>query len=226
MVRCGDFASAKGGAKRPAIEAAGTPRAAHEMSTGFGEVRRRAVSRGDRSPRREPGSVPSSRARTCCTGEWLRREGRRVDAREQLRAAQDASLAIGMEAFAERARKELLATGEKARKRTVETRDDLTAQERQIAQMARDGPVEPGDRRAAVPQPAHRGVAPAQGVRKARDPLARRSSPTRFRAPSPSWSRSELKASGLNLDAVDRATTFACGSSPRSLEFSRLCLSS
>ena len=46
---------------------------------------------------------------------------------------------IGMEAFAERARKELLATGEKARKRTVETRDDLTAQERQIAELARDG---------------------------------------------------------------------------------------
>jgi DNA-binding NarL/FixJ family response regulator len=47
--------------------------------------------------------------------------------------------AIGMEAFAERARKELLATGEKARKRTVETRDDLTAQERQIARLAGDG---------------------------------------------------------------------------------------
>ena len=47
--------------------------------------------------------------------------------------------AIGMEAFAERARRELLATGEKVRKRTVETRDDLTAQERQIAELARDG---------------------------------------------------------------------------------------
>ena len=46
---------------------------------------------------------------------------------------------MGMEAFAERAHKELLATGEKARKRTVETRDDLTAQELQIARMARDG---------------------------------------------------------------------------------------
>ncbi|MBV8713374.1 MAG: helix-turn-helix transcriptional regulator [Solirubrobacterales bacterium] len=46
---------------------------------------------------------------------------------------------MGMEAFAERARKELLATGEKARKRTVQTRDDLTAQERQIAEFARDG---------------------------------------------------------------------------------------
>jgi DNA-binding CsgD family transcriptional regulator len=72
-------------------------------------------------------------------GEWLRREARRVDARAQLRAANDLFNSIGMEAFAERARGELLATGERVRKRTVETRDDLTAQERQIAQLARDG---------------------------------------------------------------------------------------
>jgi ATP/maltotriose-dependent transcriptional regulator MalT len=72
-------------------------------------------------------------------GEWLRREGRRVDAREQLRTAQGAFTETGMEAFAERARGELLATGEKVRERTVETRDDLTAQERHIAHMARDG---------------------------------------------------------------------------------------
>jgi DNA-binding CsgD family transcriptional regulator len=72
-------------------------------------------------------------------GEWLRREARRVDAREQLRTAREMLLAIGMEAFAERARKELLATGEKARKRTVETRDDLTQQELQIARMATEG---------------------------------------------------------------------------------------
>jgi DNA-binding CsgD family transcriptional regulator len=72
-------------------------------------------------------------------GEWLRRENRRVDAREQLRAAHDQLSSIGMEAFAERARHELLATGENVRKRTVETRDELTAQERQIARLARDG---------------------------------------------------------------------------------------
>ena len=76
-------------------------------------------------------------------GEWLRREGRRVDAREQLRTAHEMFLAIEMEAFAERARTELLATGEKVRKRTVETRDDLTAQERQIAELARDGLANP-----------------------------------------------------------------------------------
>jgi DNA-binding CsgD family transcriptional regulator len=72
-------------------------------------------------------------------GEWLRRENRRVDAREQLRAAHDLFTSIGMAAFAERARAELLATGERVRKRTVETRDELTAQERQIARLARDG---------------------------------------------------------------------------------------
>ena len=72
-------------------------------------------------------------------GEWLRRERRRVDARAQLRIAHDQFTSMGMEGFAERARKELLATGEKARKRTVETRDELTAHERQIARLARDG---------------------------------------------------------------------------------------
>ena len=72
-------------------------------------------------------------------GEWLRREHRRVDARAQLRAAHDQFTSMGMDAFAERARAELLATGGKARKRIVETRDELTSQERHIAQLARDG---------------------------------------------------------------------------------------
>jgi DNA-binding CsgD family transcriptional regulator len=72
-------------------------------------------------------------------GEWLRRERRRVDAREQLRTAHDMLDAMGIEGFAERARRELAATGETARKRTIETRDELTAQEAQIAQLARDG---------------------------------------------------------------------------------------
>ena len=72
-------------------------------------------------------------------GEWLRRENRRVDSRVQLRTAHEMLTTMEMEAFAERARKELLATGERARKRTPETRDDLTAQERQIAMLARDG---------------------------------------------------------------------------------------
>jgi DNA-binding CsgD family transcriptional regulator len=72
-------------------------------------------------------------------GEWLRRERRRVDARQQLRTAHEMLTAMGIEGFAQRARRELLATGETARKRTVETRDDLTAQEAQVARLARDG---------------------------------------------------------------------------------------
>ncbi|HSR86654.1 MAG TPA: LuxR C-terminal-related transcriptional regulator [Streptosporangiaceae bacterium] len=72
-------------------------------------------------------------------GEWLRREGRRGAAREQLRAAYDLFTAIGMDAFAERTRRELSATGEKVRKRSPDTRDQLTPQERQIAGLARDG---------------------------------------------------------------------------------------
>ena len=72
-------------------------------------------------------------------GEWLRRENRRVDARERLRAAHELFDSMGAEAFADRARRELLATGEAVRKRTVETRGDLSAQETQIARLARDG---------------------------------------------------------------------------------------
>jgi DNA-binding CsgD family transcriptional regulator len=72
-------------------------------------------------------------------GEWLRRERRRVDAREQLRTAFELLTAIGAEAFAGRAERELLATGERVRTRTVETREDLTAQEAQVARLARDG---------------------------------------------------------------------------------------
>jgi DNA-binding CsgD family transcriptional regulator len=72
-------------------------------------------------------------------GEWLRRQGRRVEARQQLRTAHDLFATIGMEAFAERARTELLATGETARKRTVDTGHELTAQEALIARLARDG---------------------------------------------------------------------------------------
>jgi len=72
-------------------------------------------------------------------GEWLRREGRRADARVQLRTAHAMFAAIGMEAFAERARRELAAAGETARQATMEARDTLTPQEAQIAQLARAG---------------------------------------------------------------------------------------
>jgi DNA-binding CsgD family transcriptional regulator len=76
-------------------------------------------------------------------GEWLRRENRRVDAREQLRRAREMLGAIGADAFAERARRELLATGESVRKRTPAASRDLTAQETQIAVRARDGQTNP-----------------------------------------------------------------------------------
>jgi DNA-binding CsgD family transcriptional regulator len=72
-------------------------------------------------------------------GEWLRRERRRLDAREQLRRAQEMFLQFGAEAFAERARIELNATGERARQRTPETRDELTPQEAQISRLAAEG---------------------------------------------------------------------------------------
>jgi DNA-binding CsgD family transcriptional regulator len=72
-------------------------------------------------------------------GEWLRRERRRLDARKQLRGAHELFTEFGMEAFAERARVELNATGDHARRRTVETRDELTPQEEQISRLAADG---------------------------------------------------------------------------------------
>jgi len=72
-------------------------------------------------------------------GEWLRRRARRIDAREPLRSAQASFAEMGAAAFAGRAGRELLATGETARKRTVETVDELTPHEARIARMARDG---------------------------------------------------------------------------------------
>jgi DNA-binding CsgD family transcriptional regulator len=72
-------------------------------------------------------------------GEWLRREDRRADAREALRTAHDMLDTMGMEAFAERARRELLATGATVRERQDDTRDALTGQEQRIALLARDG---------------------------------------------------------------------------------------
>jgi ATP/maltotriose-dependent transcriptional regulator MalT len=72
-------------------------------------------------------------------GEWLRHEGRRIDAREELRIAHEMFVSIGMEAFAERTRRELAATGEKVHKRSDETHGELTPQEEQIAVLARSG---------------------------------------------------------------------------------------
>jgi DNA-binding CsgD family transcriptional regulator len=76
-------------------------------------------------------------------GEWLRRAGRRIDGRHQLRTAYEMLTAMGADGFAEWARRELVATGETVRKRTVETRDELTPQEAQITRLAREGRTNP-----------------------------------------------------------------------------------
>ena len=88
-------------------------------------------------------TVPGGR-RGCGCGQihsrtWLRRERRRIDAREHLRTALEGFTSMGSEAFARRAERELLATGERARKRTVDTLDQLTPQETQIARLAANG---------------------------------------------------------------------------------------
>ena len=76
-------------------------------------------------------------------GEWLRRDGRRVEAREHLRRSHEMLIGMGAATFAERARRELAATGEKVRSRSVDTADELTPQEAQIARLAADGESNP-----------------------------------------------------------------------------------
>ena len=98
-------------------------------------------------------------------GEWLRRENRRNDARHQLHAAYHLFTAIGAEAFAERARSELLATGEKVRKREVDTYSQLTPREEHIVAGPRRT-HQPRDCRGTIHQHPHRGMAPPQGVRQ------------------------------------------------------------
>jgi DNA-binding CsgD family transcriptional regulator len=88
---------------------------------------------------RGPGSRVDLARALLLYGEWLRREGRRTDAREQLRTAYEMFATMGAEAFAKRAERKLLATGESARKRAVKTSDLLTGQEAQVARLARDG---------------------------------------------------------------------------------------
>ena len=114
------------------------------------EARCRALLRGDESLYRESlerlarsrAAVELARTRLLY-GEWLRRENRRTDARELLREAHENFSHMGSAAFAERARRELLATGETVRRVTDDTRDDLTPQEIQVARLARDGHSNP-----------------------------------------------------------------------------------
>ena len=95
---------------------------------------REAIERYEGTPLR-----PSLARARLLYGEWLRREGRRLDAREELRTAHHLFEMSGMEAYAERARRELLATGEKVRKRSLDTSEELTPQEAQIARLAASG---------------------------------------------------------------------------------------
>ena len=149
-------------------------------------------------------------------GEWLRREGRRFDAREQLRTAHDMFVAIGMEAFAERARRELIATGEKMRKRS--DRDARRAHAAGGADRpARPGRlVEPGDRRAALHQRAHGRMASGQGVHQARHqlPQGASGSPSRARrAPreTPSADAAPTRTRSRSSQSVGSSGIGSCG---------------
>jgi DNA-binding CsgD family transcriptional regulator len=123
-----------------------------DWALGIEASRRALVSTGDAAERlyregierlgRTHVRVDLARARLLY-GEWLRRVGRRVDARAQLRTAHEELAAMGVTAFADRAHRELLATGETARKRTVETFAELTAQEAHIARLATGGLTNP-----------------------------------------------------------------------------------
>jgi len=99
---------------------------------------REAIDRLSRTPLR-----PDIARAHLLYGEWLRRESRRVDARMHLRIAHELFVTIRMDAFAERARRELIATGERVRRRSVETIDDLTAQETEISRLAAAGRSNP-----------------------------------------------------------------------------------
>ena len=105
--------------------------------------RRVPLPRVARTTRSAAARRSSSRAPGSLYGEWLRRENRRTDARELLREAHESFSHMGAAAFAERARRELLATGETVRRVTDDTRDDLTPQEIQVARLARDGHSNP-----------------------------------------------------------------------------------
>ena len=108
----------------------------------WGATRSRSTARRSSGSSAAAASVQLARAQLLY-GEWLRREHRRVDAREQLRAAHETFSRIGAQAFAERARRELPATGETVRRLTVETRDALTPQEAQVARLAQKGHTNP-----------------------------------------------------------------------------------
>ena len=148
-VRSGDIRAAEAGLEQLSAmaHASGT-----DWALGVEASRRALVRHGDAAEdlfreavdrlARTRMQVESARAQLLY-GEWLRREGRRVDARAALRSAHGELAAMGADAFAERARHELMATGETVRKRTVETSGALTAQEAHIARLAAEGLTNP-----------------------------------------------------------------------------------
>jgi DNA-binding CsgD family transcriptional regulator len=150
-------AGARSGRLQAAREAAAellerTSASGTAWATGTGARSQALVESGERAERLHREAIESLRqtsmvahlARAQLTyGEWLRREKRRVDAREQLRQAHQAFVSMGAQGFADRARRELLATGERVRKRRDDTRDDLTPQEEHIARLACDGRTNP-----------------------------------------------------------------------------------
>ena len=128
--------------RRPAPTGRSASRPSRARWSPTGRPRSPSTARRSSGSARSRGVVHVARAQLLY-GEWLRREQRRVDAREQLRAAHETFGRIGADAFAERARRELTATGETVRRLTVETRDVLTPQETQVAQLAQEGRTNP-----------------------------------------------------------------------------------
>ena len=144
-VRCGEHPLAERALERLAVttRASGT-----DWALGVEARSRALLSDGDAAERLYQEAIERLRrtrvrlqlARThLLYGEWLRRERRRLDARDPLRTALELFTSMGAEAFAARAERELRATGERVRKRRIETREQLTAQEIQVARLARDG---------------------------------------------------------------------------------------
>ena len=143
-----------------------------------------AVSRSDRPAEPYAGCRRSSPARICSTGSGCAARAGASTRASSCAPPTTCSLAIGMEAFAERARRELLATGEKVRKRSVETRDELTPQEEQIARLARDGLSNPEIGAQLFLSRAHRRMASAQGLHQARHQLPQGASGSASRQPA------------------------------------------
>jgi len=148
-----------------------------------GEAAERQYPRVDRPAGPDPAARRARPLAPALTASWLRRERRRGEAREQLRTAHGMLDAMGIGGFAERARRELAATGETARKRTVEASGQLTAQEAQVARLARDGLSNPeiGARLFISARTVQ--VPPGQGLHQARHRLPQPARPGPARRP-------------------------------------------